>query len=57
MVEELDIVDLLVDFDRYGNTATERCVMRMRAAEEIKRLRNALARKVSPVALTSAGDR
>lgn len=34
-----DIVERLVDFDHYGNTATERFSMRMAAAQEIKKLR------------------
>ena len=34
-----DIMERLVDFDRWGLTATERFEMRMEAYEEIKRLR------------------
>lgn len=37
-----DLIERLVDFDRCGNTATERFTLRMEAADEIKRLRRAL---------------
>lgn len=35
-----DILDQLVDFERFGLTATERFEMRMAAFHEIKRLRD-----------------
>ena len=39
-----DIVELLVDFDHYGNTATEHFSMRMSAVTEIKKLREDVKR-------------
>lgn len=38
-----DLLERLVDFDRCGNTATERFTLRMEARDEIKRLRGLLA--------------
>jgi hypothetical protein len=38
-LEDRDIVEKLLDFDRYGVTATQRYSVRMGAAEEIKALR------------------
>jgi hypothetical protein len=38
-LEDRDIVEKLLDFERYGVTATQRYGMRMRAAEEIRALR------------------
>jgi hypothetical protein len=38
-LEDRDFVEKLLDFERYGVTATQRYSMRMRAAEEIQALR------------------
>jgi hypothetical protein len=43
-LEDRDIVEKLLDFDRYGVTATQRFSMRMKAAEEIKALRTEVKR-------------
>jgi hypothetical protein len=40
-----DIVKKLLDFEHWGNTATERFTVRIEAADEIKRLRSELERE------------
>jgi hypothetical protein len=56
-LEDRDIVEKLLDFDRYGVTATQRFSMRMKAAEEIKALRTEVKRlRVQVTAETTVRD-
>jgi hypothetical protein len=51
-----DIVEFLVDFDHYGNTATERFSMRMSAVTEIKKLRENVKRLRRSAKAPRSGD-
>jgi hypothetical protein len=56
-LEDRDIVEKLLDFDRYGVTATQRFSMRMKAADEIKALRAEVKRlRVQVTAETTVRD-